>query len=927
MIKFLPLIVITLFIYNIALSQKENNKQSWSISVLPSSLRLDPTTNKIIEERFAAVKNGLAEKGNLLEKNWIYDGKNVSLKSARGEYISFQIIITNNNPDSTLKGIKIEIPSFKNATNEFKIKPELFLEWSVNVKTPSTGYPKASLGKGWYPDALIPFKYIQDDTLKAKGRLVYPLWLPDFNNRIDNQRSLLIWVDQYIPFAYEDAKPGTYSTNVSVIIGKQTQKIPVDLTVWNFAIPNENRLKASLQHEGFLSSMNKDRELEIYQLFKRNRISLMDPTYKPQMKKSSGSQQKIDWTSFDNRLKKYITGEAFSSKFGYDYGPGYGEPIETFMLPFDVYGKHGTAGWPDVGKPDVERNTSNQLLYFNTIKEVRNHLLSFINSKKTDITVYLNGLDESYFPEAWSRMVYYGNLFHKAYPEAQFRVDGGYNEEAMNIIGKSINAWATHTINYNIDEIRKYQKMGIKDWLYGPMLYESKVNSWVGSSTFIDLPLVNDRAISWSCRKYNAYSWLSWGIGGGWERGWYDPESWKDAFKGEAEADAVFSYKKLNGNALLIYSPGIVPNVDGPCPSIRLKTMRNGVQEYEYMRLLSDIDKNNDRVNNIVNRIIKQPFGDKSIGNLDVWSYDPEEWDKGRNEMGESINQPQSVSKNFNHEKFPNELVAFIPYKLNPIFKGTGTNTWDNQIRERGYILFENGIYKMWYTGYNGDDTVTKYLGYATSADGINWKRYPKNPIFKEKWTEDMCVIKNESKYYMFAEGRNDVAHSLVSDDGISWKEEGDLNIKTIDGKLISGPYGTPTVWTENGKWYLFYERNDEAIWLAQSNDHKNWVNVQEEPVIKTGPAKYDSGAVAANQIIKYKGKYYLYYHASSNPMVSSTEWTSNVAMSTDLIHWIKYPENPIVEGDHSSPITVFDGKRFRLYTVHDKVFLYFSKQ
>ncbi|MBA2563642.1 MAG: DUF4091 domain-containing protein, partial [Chitinophagaceae bacterium] len=615
MIRSFLIIVTGLLSYIAAVSQKENkNIQNWQISVLPSSVRLDPTTNKIIEERFPAVKNNLSGKENLLEKNWIYDGNSVSLKSARGEYISFQIVITNNNPDSILKDIKVEMPSFKSNDTQLKIKPELFLEWAVNIKTPSTGYPRASLGKGWYPDALIPFKYIQDDSLKAKGRLVYPLWLPDFNNRIDSQRSLLVWVDQYIPFPYEDAKPNTFSTHISVTIGGQTQKIPVDLTIWNFAIPNENKLKASLQHEGFLSNMNKEQELEVYQLFKRNRVSLMDPTYKPELKVSPGSKLKIDWTSFDSRLKKYIIGEAFTSKNGYDYGPGYGEPIETFVLPFDVYGKHETAGWPNVGKPDVERNPSNQNIYINTIKEVRSHLQAVINPKKTDITIYLNGLDESYFPEAWSRMVYYGDMFRKAYPEAQFRVDGAYDEKAMNIIGKSINAWATHTINYNLEEVKKYQKMGIKDWLYGPMLYESKVNSWVGSSTFIDLPLVNDRAISWSCWKYNTYSWISWGIGAGWERAWYDPETWKDAYKSGAEADAVFSHKKLNGNGLLIYSPGIVPNVEGPCPSIRLKTMRNGVQEYEYMRLLSAIDKNNDRVNNIVNTIINQPFGDKSIG-------------------------------------------------------------------------------------------------------------------------------------------------------------------------------------------------------------------------------------------------------------------------------------------------------------------------
>ncbi len=33
---------------------------------------------------------------------------------------------------------------------------------------------------------------------------------------------------------------------------------------------------------------------------------------------------------------------------------------------------------------------------------------------------------------------------------------------------------------------------------------------------------------------------------------------------------------------------------------------------------------------------------------------------------------------------FPSEIVDFIPYKNNPVFRGTGTDTWDKEIRERG---------------------------------------------------------------------------------------------------------------------------------------------------------------------------------------------------------------------------------------------------
>ena len=282
-------------------------------------------------------------------------------------------------------------------------------------------------------------------------------------------------------------------------------------------------------------------------------------------------------------------------------------------------------------------------------------------------------------------------------------------------------------------------------------------------------------------------------------------------------------------------------------------------------------------------------------------------------------------------EEFPDELVTFSPYPHNPVFSGSGVETWDKKIRERGYILFEDSVYKMWYTGSNNGLSDQMFLGYATSRDGVNWVRYPANPVFSEKWTEDMFVFKDGGRYFMYAEGKNDIAHHLSSDDGIRWEEQGDLLIQKVNGDTIPGPYGTPVVWVENGKWHLFYERMDEGIWLATSEDRIRWKNVSDEPVISLGPAAYDEGAVAADQVIKYKGRYYMYYHASSDPdwakPGSNALWSSNVAMSVDLIHWTKYPLNPIVEGDHSSPILVFDGTQPRLYTMHNEVWLYFPEK
>lgn len=287
-------------------------------------------------------------------------------------------------------------------------------------------------------------------------------------------------------------------------------------------------------------------------------------------------------------------------------------------------------------------------------------------------------------------------------------------------------------------------------------------------------------------------------------------------------------------------------------------------------------------------------------------------------------NRSKTNSEKKQNEEFPTEIVKFESSKGEAIFAGTGIDSWDKNIRERGYILFEDGIYKMWYSGYNREMAKPTFLGYATSHDGINWERYSDKPIFNSKWTEDMIVVKDEGTYYMYAEGDNDVTHLLVSADGINWEEKGDINLLTTKGDTIPGPFGTPTVWIENGKWYLFYERNDLSIWLAESSDKINWKNIQDDPVIALGPDKYDIGAVAADQVVKYQDKYFLYYHATDridwqHPS-SHVVWTTNVAMSTDLVHWKKYPGNPFIEGDYSSGILVFDGKKPSFYTMHSEV-------
>lgn len=285
---------------------------------------------------------------------------------------------------------------------------------------------------------------------------------------------------------------------------------------------------------------------------------------------------------------------------------------------------------------------------------------------------------------------------------------------------------------------------------------------------------------------------------------------------------------------------------------------------------------------------------------------------------------PAAAAAGADDHEFPAELVDFGPASTQPLLAGTGTDTWDRRMRERGWILREGNTWHLWYCGYNEDRSSAKFLGYATSCDGLRWTRSPCNPLDKEDWVEDMCVVRHGDVYYMFAEGRDDIAQLLTSSDRLHWKEQGVLDIRQSNGEPISaGPRGTPVAWVVNEKWYLLYERDDAAVWLASSADLHTWTNVQDAPVIQRGPEPYDQCAVAVDQVVAHQGRYYAYYHASALP--DWAEWTTCLAVSEDLLHWKKYPANPVLpvassDPERSSGIVVHDGTSYRLYTMHPDV-------
>ncbi|MFM9059153.1 MAG: glycosylase [Planctomycetaceae bacterium] len=278
---------------------------------------------------------------------------------------------------------------------------------------------------------------------------------------------------------------------------------------------------------------------------------------------------------------------------------------------------------------------------------------------------------------------------------------------------------------------------------------------------------------------------------------------------------------------------------------------------------------------------------------------------------------------------FPPELVEFGPPSARPLFAGGGPDAWDRDLRERGWIERQDRTWRMWYTGSNPDRDAVRRMGLATSSDGLNWTRAAAGPLVADRWVEDVCVVPACGRLWMFAEGERDVAHLLASRDGRSWRPCGPLDIRLTTGAPIpDGTRGTPAVWLERGLWHLFYERRDEGVWLATSRDLRTFTNIRDEPILACGPDTYDRHGVAFDQIVRFRGRYYAYYHAS--PAADRSTWQTCIASSGDLVHWEKWRGNPLlpVDPEHpkrSSALLVHDGERHRLYTTHPDVRVRFS--
>ena len=150
----------------------------WTVS---DGVRVNPVTGKLIEDRTDIHKDYPTGDHR--------SSKNVSLKAARNEFVAFQVIIETSERVEEVDVSVLEL-THSSGVRLAGRNVQLFKEWYVQVRRPSTGYEASSLGPAWYPDALMPKR-------PANLNTGFPFSIPDLYNNIPGQTNHALWVDVY----------------------------------------------------------------------------------------------------------------------------------------------------------------------------------------------------------------------------------------------------------------------------------------------------------------------------------------------------------------------------------------------------------------------------------------------------------------------------------------------------------------------------------------------------------------------------------------------------------------------------------------------------------------------------------------------------------------------------------------------------------
>jgi hypothetical protein len=489
--------------------------------------------------------------------------------AARNEVESFQVVVAAG--QGGLQVTRVELPELTSADGH--VIPadciRLYRQEYVRVRQST---PRAELPPGLYPDALVPLiNPITGQPIEPRGqrreRWGEPLITTGYDMyalpfEVFQGQNQPIWIDVHVP---KDIPAGEYKGVFRVVAREGRAELPVTLTVWDFTLPggptHRNHFGSFANIVHFFpvqrgSDEFREIEARYCQAMAEHRINPPIPGHLLPEVNPDGSLTVVP--------QRHEALRRFLSELN----------VTDFQIPRSPFGRlpHSTTG-PDyktIAPDQREKAVRYYREYHQYLKE---------NGWAERAYIYL--LDEPNTPENYEQVRILAEVVREASEELKcLVVEQTYpHDPSWPDIDAAVDIWCPLWAFIDRETIREKLAAGDSVWSYTALVQRApryhpryeEVQDKDPPYWHIDRPLLVFRIPTWINRQYGITGLLYWSTVTRVIDPWFNP--------------AFAHPRHYNGGGYLFY-PGVPCGIDGPIASMRLKNLRDGMEDYEYFALL-----------------------------------------------------------------------------------------------------------------------------------------------------------------------------------------------------------------------------------------------------------------------------------------------------------------------------------------------------
>ena len=473
-----------------------------------------------------------------------------SISIARNEYESLQLVIRSPKEYKQLK-IKVNPPTDQKGNKLENLEvgvigyvPVNYSSNYINDRVSPAWHQKIPFGPygsdgwiGWWPDPILPFQSFDLSPFKTQP----------------------LWIELKVP---KNGVPGDYSGQVQLINnGEVIKEIPFKVHVWNFELPDKSHMTAEFDDR----SRSDSGKVELMKVYADYRITPDRIIPAPKWKIEKGKLI-FDFTEYDKAASYYFD----TLKFNRAYSPEYFYLFGWASPPGTKFGEKPYEGVsPYTGVDRSKLRPQFIKAYQSALKIYWNHLKE--KGWADMVTLYIS--DEPHnLPEITAQMKALCDMIHQVDRKIPIYVScWGYRHEYIGYV----DVWG---VSYNRGpeaDLINIKKTG------------DRIFYTTDGEMCTDTPYLGfERMVPYFCFKYGADEYEFWASN------WYtfNPYNYGwHRFNRESQVPGQYAWTRYpNGDGFLFY-PGKPIGVKSLVPSIRLKLVRDGVEDYEYLYCLNSL--------------------------------------------------------------------------------------------------------------------------------------------------------------------------------------------------------------------------------------------------------------------------------------------------------------------------------------------------